>query len=105
MIKKTATAIAIALSFAGTMFAGSPMGKQPVFDPFAKGAHELQIQAGTYFEFSHEPKIDFADVAVRYPSFNGWQAWSPSFTCLTNAHSRSKASRVVTFPGWSLLRT
>ena len=66
MIKKTATAIAIALSFAGTLFAGSPMGKQPVFDPFAKGAHELQIQAGTYFEFSHEPKIDFADVAVRY---------------------------------------
>lgn len=66
MLKKTASAIAIALSFTGTLLAGAPMDKQPVFDPFAQGSHELQIQAGTYFEFSHEPKIDFADVAVRY---------------------------------------
>ena len=66
MFKKTATALTIALSFTGTLFAGAPMGKEPIFDPFAKGMHELQIQAGSYFEFSHEPKINFADVAVRY---------------------------------------
>lgn len=49
------------------------LSQEVVFDPFVKGSHEIQVLAGTFFSFSHEPDLDYAIGTLRA----GWMLSTP----------------------------